>query len=283
MNQSQSNTHARNHSAYHNPFALVAIDIDGTLLRSDKTISPRNAQAIHAALEQGAEIVLASARPPRAVRHIYNALGLSSLQINYNGALIHDTTRRQHTYHQPLPPEITQQVFNLARTIDPDVIVNIEALDRWYTDRVDPNLNMEVSTLFEPDWHGPLDDYLNEPATKIMFLAPPSRIEPVQQAIEHNFAQQVAIAVSDPHLIQVIHPSVDKANALRMIAESKGYSPQQVMAIGDAPNDAGMLRWAGLGIAVENAWPQAREAADTTAPSNDQDGVAHALEQYILQ
>ncbi len=262
---------------------MVAIDIDGTLLRSDKSISPRTARAIQSSIEQGVEVVLASARPPRAVRQIYDALRLSSLQINYNGAVIHDAIRDQHIYHQSLAPELARRVFELARRVDPSVVVNIEALDRWYTDRVDPDLSMEVSKTFEPDWVGPLDNHLNDPVTKVMFLAPPGRIDAVRQAIAHAFTQQVTIAVSDPHLIQVVHHTVDKGHALGMIAGTRGFSAQQVMAIGDAPNDAGMLRWAGLGVAVENAWPEALEAANATVASNDQDGVAEALERYVLR
>ena len=92
----------------------------------------------------------------------------------------------------------------------------------------------------------------------------------------------MTIAVSDPHLIQVVDRRVDKANAVEMIASRLGVSRQRVMAIGDAPNDVGMIRWAGLGVAVANAWEEALRVANEVVESNDADGVALALKRYVL-
>ncbi len=84
-------------------------------------------------------------------------------------------------------------------------------------------------------------------------------------------------------MIQVVHPHANKANAVAKIASIASVAPKHVMAIGDAPNDVEMIRWAGLGIAVANAWPEAQQAAHTVVPSNDDDGVAEALETYALR
>ncbi len=265
-----------------NGIALVALDLDGTLLRSDGSISDATVQAVKQTIRRGVRVVLASARPPRAVRQIYETLGLEGPQINYNGALIHDATQRQHTHHQPITAGLGAELVGLARRVDPDVAVSIELLDKWYTDFVDHSLPIETSKSFEPDYLGPLDDVLQQAITKLMFLAPSDRLTAVHQAVAQNFAGRITIAISDPHLIQVLDHGVDKSNALQMIASAQGIAPQQVMAIGDAPNDVGMLRWAGVGVAVANAWPQTRDAADVIVASNDDDGVAQALQQYIL-
>lgn len=264
------------------PIRMVAIDLDGTLLRSDKRLSLRTARAIQQARQRGVRVVLASARPPRSVRDIYRHLDLDTLQINYNGALVHDPHRRRNLFHQPLSPKLASRIARLARRLDPDIVVSVEILDKWYTDRVDDSLMTETARFQSPDFIGPLTSFLHVPVTKLMLLAPPARLEPVRQAIREKFRGHVEILISDDYLLQVVRAGVDKALALDRVAQLYGIEPDQVMAIGDAPNDLGMLRWAGLGVAVDNAWPMVRDVAKAVVPSNDQDGVAVALEQFVL-
>ena len=264
------------------PIKLVAIDLDGTLLRSDKHLSDTNIQAIADVTHRGVHVVLASARPPRGVREIYQRLTLDTLQVNYNGALIHDMPRSEHVFHQPMSIELATQIIHFARGMDPGIIVNIEVLDQWYTDRVDDSLPTETSKLFPPDHVGPFDSFLHQPVTKLMLAAQPKQLEPVHQAVREKYADQIMIAISDDYLIQLAHKRVDKASALQIVAEHYNVPQNNVMAIGDAPNDLGMVRWAGLGVAMANGWDRLQQAAEVVAPCNDDDGVAHILKQYIL-
>ncbi len=262
---------------------LVAMDLDGTLLRSDKNISKRCGAVIREVQAQGVKVVLATARPPRSVRSFAAVLGLDTLQIHYNGALIHDPHRSRHVFHQPMDLHLTREIIRQARRLDPQVVVSVEILDRWYTDHIDPTLPTETSVSFMPDCVGPLDAILQTPVTKLMLLAPPARLKPILDLVKQRFAGRVALAVSDQHLLQIMHPQVDKARALQWIATHYGVTREQTMAIGDAPNDLSMLTWAGLGVAVENAWPSVREKVREVVPSNDADGVAVALERYVLR
>lgn len=261
---------------------MVAIDLDGTLLRSDKRLSKRVVRAIQRASDRGIRVVLASARPPRGVREIYQLLELSTLQINYNGALIVDWHQARYVQHLSLCNRLALRVVEEARRIDPEVCVSVEVLDRWLTDRADPSLLVETARLSEPDFVGPIDQCLAQPVTKLMLLAPPERMGPIRQMVQQRFGSEVAIFVSDHHLTQICHRDVEKAEAVAWTARHYGVAADRVMAIGDAPNDAAMLRWAGLGVAVGNAWEPTRQAADVVVPSNDEDGVAHAIERYIL-
>lgn len=263
-------------------FRLIALDVDGTLLRSDKRLSPRVTQAVRRATEAGVCVVLASARPPRSLSEIHRFLKLDTLQINYNGALVHDPVSRRHIHHKPLPPELASRVVRHARRVDRDVVVSLEILDKWYTDHVDETLPTETSKAFTPDFIGPLESFLHVPVTKIMLLATPDRLGRIRGAVVKKFGDELGLAVSDPHLLQVIHPEADKARALALVAGRYGILPSEVMAIGDAPNDLTMLHWAGLGVAVGNAWDNVRMAADVVVPPNDDDGVAHAIERFVL-
>lgn len=264
------------------PIKLVAIDLDGTLLRSNKRLSRANAQAIADVTNLGVHVVLASARPPRGVRDIYHRLALDTLQVNYNGALIHDMPRGKNVFHQPMPVALAKKIVKLARRKDPDVVISVEVLDKWYTDHVDDKLPTETSKHFSPDFVGPLDAFLTVPVTKLMLLAPPEKLKPIHAAVRTKFANDIAILISDDYLIQLVHKQVDKASALKLVAEQYNIPREQIMAIGDAPNDIGMVQWAGLGIAMDNAWPQLKKVANHIAPPNDNDGVAHVLKKFIL-
>ena len=265
---------------------MVAVDIDGTLLRSDKSLTPETVEVIRRVNERGVHVVLASARPPRSLHAIHRALKLTTPQINYNGALIHDRLLNRNLFHQPLASSLAKRIIKTARRNDPKVIVSLEILDKWYTDHFDNDLAWqlptETSLNFQPDFVGPLESFLHVPITKVMLLAPPPRLEKILDVIVKRFGDQAAILVGEPHLIQIIHRKVDKFTALQQIAEQYGVDRQHVMAIGDAPNDVGMLRWAGLGIAMANAHQVVLDAADAVAPSNDHDGVADVLNRYIL-
>jgi Cof subfamily protein (haloacid dehalogenase superfamily) len=264
------------------PIELVAIDLDGTLLSSDQKLSAVNIQAIGEVISRGVHLVIASARPPRAVRDIYEQLKLQTLQINYNGAMIYDQPAGEHLYHQPLSGKLARSIVQMVRLLDPQVCVSIETLDRWYTDRIDPALMTQTARLVEPDVLGPLDAAFAKPVTKLMLLAPPDCMETINKAVAAKFAGQVSIIISDEHLLQIVHRQVDKSHALRWVAGHYQVDLERTMAIGDAPNDAGMLRAAGLGVAVANAWATTRQAADVIVPANDEDGVAFALDKYVL-
>ncbi len=174
-----------------------------------------------------------------------------------------------------------------ARTADPDVLVWVEILDRWCTDREhDPSgVGTETSKTHGPDEIAPLEAVLSLPATKIMFLSEPSRLTPVLDRVYERFAKPglLALKVSDQHLFSVCSAEADKGAALASLCERERVPRERVMAIGDAPNDARMLEWAGLGVAVSNAWDEAREAADEVLDvDSDGHAVSAAIEKFVL-
>src|SRR5690606_25737312 len=114
------------------------IDLDGTLLNDSKQVSRKTAAALCCLPQRDCRVVIASARPPRSVRAVYEALGLDTWQINYNGAMIWDAPRKQAVYHRPMPPKVVMQIIDTARDMFEETLVSCEILDRWYTDRHDP-------------------------------------------------------------------------------------------------------------------------------------------------
>ncbi|MFI5381957.1 MAG: Cof-type HAD-IIB family hydrolase [Tepidisphaerales bacterium] len=262
---------------------MVAIDLDGTLLTSTKKITAQTADALKAVATAGIKIVIASARPPRSVRTFYEQLGLDTLTINYNGALIWDEPRKTPHTHLPMPPGLVRRIILFARDMFPEVLASCEVLDRWYTDRHDPAYTTETGRIFKPDLVAPMDEFLGEPVTKLMLLGDPDMITLLHDFVQTFFEQHCTAIRADPELIQVMNSRASKAIALKAVAGHYGVALEEVMAIGDAANDVPMLQAAGIAVAMDNAHPLVKEAADWIAPSNDNHGVAAALTKFVLQ
>lgn len=266
------------------PILLVAVDLDGTLLNSAKRIGSATAAVFRRAHEEhGVYVVLASARPPRSVLPYYEQLGLDTPTINYNGALVYDPPNRRVLMHLPIPLRTARGVVSLARGLVPDVLVSAEILDRWYTDRLDDNYATETARLFAPDLVAPIGQWLTQPVTKLLLLAPEERLAELARAIAAKFPRQVSLVQTEGHLLQIAHARASKAAALRAVAGELGVPREAVMAIGDNANDVDMLQWAGIAVAVGNATPEVKAVARIVTDANDAEGAAKVVRHVVLE
>lgn len=259
---------------------LLAIDVDGTLLRSDARLSQGVVQACRAAERAGCVVVLATARGPRMTSWIVQALDITAPTINYNGALIWNPLDSVAQFHEPLAPDLADRIISEARSIDPQIMVAIEVLDRWFTDRVDRRFDQ----LSDPDLIAPLSSLLSKPVTRVTLLGAGESLQRILGSIREKFWQHRAVSlfIPDPQVIQITHPLVDKGIALQRVASRMSVNREQVMVIADANNDLGMMEWAGFSVAVANGTDQVKQLADAVVPSNDDQGVARAIHRYVL-
>jgi len=262
---------------------LVAIDLDGTLLNSAKEITATTATIIRAAREVAAvRVVLATARPPRTVLPFYSLLDLDTPMINYNGALVHEPHTGRIILHRPMEAKLARTIALMARKMFPKVLVSAEVLDKWYTDRVEDTWRSETPTHSQPDMVAPISKWLNQPITKLLLLGRKKWLTDIHKAIQNHMPAQTATARSEDCMLQIMHPSVGKGAALKTVASEMNLVSEQVMAIGDNANDAGMLQWARIGVAMGNGSPHALRAADYVTYANDADGAAKAIAKLIV-
>lgn len=256
---------------------LAAVDLDGTLLRSDKTLSERTLAALSAARAAGIEVVVVSARGPRGVREIVDGTGLTGVAICSNGAIV---------------IELPEGSIRQMRTFETDVAV---ALVHALRERIPGVLFAVERELLghEPGfaawgWTPPPDtrigdaiDLLDEPATKLILRHEHHELEVVAALAREVAGANASVSISGPWVVEVSPAGVNKAAALAELCEELGLTAADVVAFGDHLNDVPMLAWAGHAVAVANAHPEVVAVADELTASNDEDGVAIVLERMI--
>jgi hypothetical protein len=266
------------------PARLAAIDLDGTLLRTDATVSTRSRTALDAAQAAGIDIVLVTARSPRSVRIIAADLGLGAAALCANGATVYDLDADAILQHRPLQVDIAHRVVRGLRERVPGIAFAWE-LELRFGSEPEYETRRDGARWPRPDDTYPPCDVLEwrEPMTKLLARVPEADLLPVLDAARTLCGTDAEVTLTGDTFVEVIAAGVGKEVALAELARERGVPREQVVAFGDQLVDAAMLRWAGLGVAVANATEFALEAADEVTTSNDDDGVALVLERLAAE
>ncbi len=264
-------------------YKLLALDIDGTLTNSQKQISPKTRQALMEAQQKGLRLILASGRPTDGVRPLARQLEMEKYGgfiLSYNGARVIDLSNERVVYEKTLAPEVIPVIGELAHKYKVGVLTYVDGAVITETPE-DPYIQLEARI------NGlPLKGVENfaaavtEKEPKCLMTGDGEymgKIEPEIAAALGN----LSVYRSEAYFIEIMPENIDKAVSLEKLCEYAGVTSQQLAACGDGYNDMPMIRYAGLGIAMANAKEPVREAADVITLSNDEDGIAAALEKYF--
>lgn len=263
---------------------LVAIDLDGTLLNSQKEVSAETVDILkRVSAERNVKVVLSTARPPRSTLPYYSQLGLTTPMVNYNGAFVWFPKTSQVLMHKPIARAVARGIIIWARQKYPEIRVSAEVCDKWYTDFYDGTYRTETAKLMNPDVIGPIDDWLKMPVTKLLLLGKRDWLTEVNQAIQADLSDKLRTVQTESNLLQIMEVSVSKAVALKHLANLYGFKRDEIMAIGDNANDAGMIQWAGTGVAMANGHVVCLQVADHVAGHHDEEGVANILREFVLK
>lgn len=263
-------------------YRLIAIDLDGTLLTPQKLITPRTHQALCQAAERGMTIVIATGQTLQVLRHTCAHLPLTAPQIIENGAIIADIQSGTVLHERLLPTEHILPVLDTLRALG--LYRAYHTHQYVYVDNDTPR----ARNWYRPPIPAPIEvadvaSIYPQPCIKVVGIGEADTLRDKRRELERIFAGQVYVTQSSFDLVELLHPHVSKGNALRVIAADLAILPEEVVAIGDNHNDLGMLRFAGLGVAMGNAHAEVKAAADFVTLSNAEDGVAMVIEEMILQ
>ncbi|WP_019201330.1 Cof-type HAD-IIB family hydrolase [Tsukamurella sp. 1534] len=266
---------------------LVASDVDGTLVDDAERISPRTLAALTTLRAAGAQFVLATGRPPRAVDPIAAQLDFAPLAVCANGAVLYDTGSGRVVSAALMSPELLNHVAELVRENLPGAGFAAERVAAGEHDTATPRF--AASTGYQHAWLEPdtVTDsdavVLSHPAVKLLVRQPGMTSDEMHARVAPHLAGIADVTYATNNgLIEFHVPGVTKATGIQGAMAHLGVPDgARTAAFGDMPNDSEMLRWAGVGVAMANAHPLARDAANLVTATNVEDGVAQVLERWF--
>jgi hydroxymethylpyrimidine pyrophosphatase-like HAD family hydrolase len=263
---------------------LVASDVDGTLLDPMGRVTPRTARAVRRVVASGTPFVLVTGRPPRWIPPVAEETGLTGYAVCGNGAVLYDIGADRVLAAHGLDPVLMHDVAHALERALPGMRVAAERTGAG------PGPAYLVEHGYANPW-GDLDDHgrvasraevLGHPATKLLVRHADMSSAEMARAAAEVLDHQVDVTFSTNNgLLELSAPGITKATGLAEVCTRLTIAPRDVVAFGDMPNDVAMLHWAGHGVAMANAHPDALAAAGEITAANSEDGVAEVLERWF--
>lgn len=263
------------------PIRLVVTDVDGTLVRHDRTLAPSTVAAAGRLRAAGVKLALVSSRPPRGLDALLGPLGIDTPRAGFNGGVIEDAAGVV-LEERTIPDAATQEAVAFLEAAGIDVWVF--ARDQWLLKRPDgayvPREQISIRMGFRV-----VDDFTPHlhDVHKVMGSATDhDRIGALEAALHARIGAQAAVHRSQAYYIDVTHPDANKGRAAGALARLLGIAPDEMACLGDMPNDLPMFAVAGLAIAMGNAPEPVRARAHAVTAGNDEDGWAAAIDRFVL-
>lgn len=266
------------------PIQLIVVDLDGTLLNSQHALSERTKKTLKAAMEHGVKVVLATGKTRGSAKDIIAELGLTTPGIYVQGLVVYNgdgTIRHQKTLDKSLIRKVItfaeERGFSIMAYAGDDILVR--------------SINDDIGVVLaynetHPKEVGPLQNHIDStPINKIIAIKK-GEVRKVN-ALRWQLSMQVegvgrVLQAGVPDMLEVLPIGISKASALKTLLKEMDLRPENVLAIGDGENDIEMIRFAGIGVAMGNADAAVKEVADYVLGTNDEDGVAEAVERFVL-
>lgn len=261
---------------------LVALDLDGTVVNDHLKISPRVLQLLgHLITQTHVRVVIATGRMFLSALPFARQIGVVEPLVSYQGAMVRDLTDgHAMRFHAPIRMDLAREVMQTL--IAEKYHVNLYMNDNLWThpdNHYAPYYSRAAGV--EPIFHEDLMGSMIVDPTKIMVIDD-TRLDILLDYLQQHFAGRLSFCRSRTNFCEIIDVSASKWNALKSLADEWGIKPEEIMAIGDQGNDLSMIQHAGIGVAMGNAPDYVKEHANFVAPPIDQDGVAEAIERFVL-
>jgi Cof subfamily protein (haloacid dehalogenase superfamily) len=262
---------------------LIALDLDGTLLKDDKTISIKTKEVLKKAKEEGHIVMIATGRPYRSSEMYYRELELDTPIVNFNGAFMHHPSDPNWGYyHEPLDIKVAKDIIEACRSFH---FLNIiaEVIDDVYFHYHDEKL-LDIFSFGNPKiTTGDLANFLNDSPTSMLIHTEDDQLKLIREhlsAVHAEVIEQRSWA-APWNVIEIIKVGLNKAVGLKKASDYFGIPPERIIAFGDEDNDLEMLEYAGHGIAMGNAINEVKNIANEVTLSNEEDGIGIYLTELL--
>ena len=264
-------------------YKMLVLDMDDTLLTDDHKISVQNKEMILKAQQKGIYVILASGRPTSAMTPFAKELELdihNSYMISFNGAVISTAKEGKIIFKQTLSKAQIHDLYDFSIKSKTDIITYLNDEIISETDSEYIQIEKNITGLY----HNKVPNFceaVTSDVAKCILLEEPLYLKKVEKQLK-TAMPHLSVTMSKPFFIEVAQNGIDKATSLKQLAQRLKIHQREIIAIGNAGNDLTMIEYAGLGIWVDNVTPKLRNKADVIVASNNNNGVAEAIQKYIL-
>ncbi|WP_078548164.1 Cof-type HAD-IIB family hydrolase [Litchfieldia alkalitelluris] len=262
---------------------LIALDLDGTLLKDDKTISSFSKSVLKKAREEGHIVVIATGRPFRSSSMYYKELGLDTPIVNFNGAFVHHPlSNAWGVYHQPMDLKTVKEIVEASEEFRVHNIL-AEVIDDVYFHYHDEKL-LDIFSLGDPTIQtGDLRQILHHDPTALLIHPKEDHVDSVRKHLSDVHAEVIDHRKwgAPWHVIEIVKSGLNKAVGLQRIAEYFNIPKDRIIAFGDEDNDFEMIEYAGHGVAMGNGIKQLKNLANSITLTNEEDGIAVYLKEHL--
>lgn len=265
-------------------YRILVLDIDGTLTNNKKEITERNRKAVIDLQSRGVKMVLASGRPIYGIVPIAKQIELQKYGgyiLAYNGGQIIDCKDNSLVYSNVLPDDVVPMLYDCAGKHDM-AILSYKG-DKILTERPSDEYVLKEAFLNKMEVEG-CDDFMQTielPVPKCLIVGEPNKLVGVEAEVKDLVQGKINVFRSEPYFLELVPQGIDKAMSLATLLDKLGMTREEMVTIGDGFNDLSMIEYAGLGIAMDNAQEAVKQAAKHITASNEEDGVAVAIEKFF--
>ena len=264
-------------------YKMLVLDLDDTLLRDDYSISSRTKELLTEAQNRGVKVVLASGRPTLAMMHYAEELQLGkfdSYMISFNGAVATSLKNNKILFESSLTQSEVHSLYDFS--IENKVHI-LTYSDKGIISETDSEyIDVEIKLTGIPHHKVPcFKTEINSSAVKCILLEHPDYLKQVEKKLKAE-RPDLSVSRSKPFFLEVMPYGIDKASCIDFLAKRLGIEQSEIIAVGNAGNDLTMIKYAGLGVWVDNVTPELRHHADCIVATNNNDGVAEVIERFIL-
>lgn len=262
---------------------LIAVDLDGTLLTTQKKISNRTKLTLQSMIQLGNDVVIATGRPKRTSLSYFKELELKTPLINLNGAIVHDPYEETREQHLPISQQTANEVLAICYDLGIENVLAEVRHDFYMHKQGKMNMALDVDGLSAVAI-GDLRQLIQTDVTSFTIHPRLTHAQRLFDELQNNFSHLLTVRDwGDPQrTIEILNKKASKASGVEFVARHLGYEKEQIIAFGDELNDLDMLLYAGTSVAMGNAREVVKNMADFVTESCDQDGIAIFLEQHVL-
>jgi 5-amino-6-(5-phospho-D-ribitylamino)uracil phosphatase len=262
---------------------LIALDLDGTLLKDNKTISTNTLKVIEKAKELGHHVMIATGRPFRSSEMYYRELGLTTPIVNFNGAFVHHPLdNKWGTYHSPLDIHVAKDIVEACQDFNLHNII-AEVIDEVYLHYHDEKL-LDIFGFGNPSiTTGDLREFLKQSPTSMLIHAEEQHVAAIRKHLSDVHAEVIDHRrwAAPWHVIEIVRTGLNKAVGIKKVSDYFQIPQERIIAFGDEDNDLEMIEFAGKGIVMGNGIDALKNIANDITLSNEEDGVAIYLNEVL--